>query len=91
MIALALTLARVASSMEARAYSRAVVFVIVASKDITRAVRMVYKGGEGRERRKLTDMNSLSSSGGGLHEARCTGQDQSLGTCYTAGFLISLA
>ena len=52
MIALALSLVRVASSIGARTCSRAVVFVIVASKEIKRVFRIVYRGGEGRGWRK---------------------------------------
>ena len=57
MIALVLSLARVASSMGARACSRAVVFVIVASKEIKSAFRIVYRGGRDGGGGNLTDMN----------------------------------
>jgi len=57
-IALILSLARVASSMGARACSRAVVFVTVASKEIKSVFRIVYRGGGGGG--NLTDMNCFN-------------------------------
>ena len=70
-IALALTLVRIASLMVLRAYSRAAVLVAVASKEMTfkRVICITYSGGTGAERAVYVQRTRmlLSSGRGGRY------------------------